>query len=49
MAADPSTLDIVEAGHQLRAKTLTAEALTIDARLDPPLLVRLRNGHVLTI
>ncbi len=28
MAADPSTLDIVEAGHQLRAKTLTAEALT---------------------
>ncbi|MBK5295506.1 MAG: amidase [Vicinamibacteria bacterium] len=28
MAADPSTLDIVEAGHRLRARTLTAEALT---------------------
>ena len=28
MATDPSTLDIVEAGHRLRAKTLTAEALT---------------------
>ncbi len=28
MAADPSTLDIVEAGHQLRAKALTSEALT---------------------
>jgi aspartyl-tRNA(Asn)/glutamyl-tRNA(Gln) amidotransferase subunit A len=28
MAADPSSLDIVEAGHQLRAKALTSEALT---------------------
>ena len=28
MAADPSTLDIVEAGHRLRAHTLTSEALT---------------------
>jgi aspartyl-tRNA(Asn)/glutamyl-tRNA(Gln) amidotransferase subunit A len=28
MSADPSTLDIVEAGRRLRANTLTAEALT---------------------
>ncbi len=28
MTGDPSFLDIVEAGHRLRAKTLTAEALT---------------------
>ena len=28
MASDPSFLDIVEAGHRLRAKTLTSEALT---------------------
>jgi aspartyl-tRNA(Asn)/glutamyl-tRNA(Gln) amidotransferase subunit A len=28
MVADPSRLDIVEAGHRLRAKSLTAEALT---------------------
>lgn len=30
MAADPSPLDIVEAGHRLRAKTVTSEALTED-------------------
>ena len=28
MTSDPSLLDIVEAGHRLRAKTLTSEALT---------------------
>ena len=28
MISDPSLLDIVEAGHRLRAKTLTSEALT---------------------
>ena len=28
MTSDPSFLDIVEAGHRLRAKTLTSEALT---------------------
>ncbi len=28
MAADPSSLDIVGAGHQLRAGTLTSQALT---------------------
>jgi aspartyl-tRNA(Asn)/glutamyl-tRNA(Gln) amidotransferase subunit A len=42
MISDPSLLDIVEAGHRLRAKTLTSVALT-DACLDN---IKARNGEL---